>query len=377
MSDASARRVVFLVADLGLGGIQSMVDALVRGLDRERFAPAVVCFDSIGVLGDALARSGIPVVHEPRRPGLDKTLPGRLASRFRELGADVVHAHNRTALFYGVLAKGKVDGLRMLYTEHDRSFPEKLRVRLLHAVLARRVDHTVAVCTAVRDAIVATERFPPSRTSVIMNGVSPPAAEPSAPDARSDVLAEFPQARDRAVLLAVGHLTPVKDHATLLEACARLEPQRRPFLIVAGDGPLRAELERKRDDLGLASDVVFPGYRRDVDGLLRACDLLAMSSISEGLSIALVEAIARGVPVVATKVGGNGDVIEDGVNGLLVAASDPSAMAAAIGRMVEDAGLRARYGAAGRARYLRAFGLDAMIEAYQRLYAALTAPAHR
>ncbi|MBK6941155.1 MAG: glycosyltransferase [Planctomycetes bacterium] len=377
MSVASPRRVVFLVADLGLGGIQSMVDALARGLDRARFAAAFVCFDSVGVLGEALARDGFQVVHEPRRPGLDRTLPGRLARRFRELGAAVVHAHNRTALFYGVLAKGKVDGLRMLYTEHDRSFPEKLRVRLLHAVLARRVDHTVAVCNAVRDAIVATERFPAARTSVIVNGVAPPARDPSAADARARVEAEFPAARGRVVVLAVGHLTPVKDHATLLEACARLEPGVRPLLIVAGDGPLRAELERKRDALGLANDVLFPGYRRDVDGLLRGCDLLALSSVSEGLSIALVEAIARGVPVVATRVGGNGDVVEDGENGIVVPASDPAALATGIDRLARDPALRSRFGDAGRTRYARAFALEGMIDAYQRLYAALTASAHR
>lgn len=354
-----------------------MVDALARGLDRDRFAAAFVCFDSVGVLGEALARDGIPVVHEPRRPGLDRTLPGRLARRFRELGADVVHAHNRTALFYGVLAKSKLAGLRMLYTEHDRSFPEKLRVRLLHAVLARRVDHTVAVCNAVRDAIVATERFPLARTSVIVNGVAAPAREPTAADARARVEAEFPAARGRVLVLAVGHLTPVKDHATLLEACARLEPARRPLVIVAGDGPLRADLERKRDALALGADVVFPGYRRDVDVLLRACDVLVMSSVSEGLSIALVEAIARGVPVVATRVGGNGDVVADGENGILVPASDPAALAAAMQRLVDDVGMRKRFGDAGRTRYERAFGLRGMIDAYQRLYAGLTAPAHR
>lgn len=377
MSRTAARRVVFLVADLGLGGIQSMVDALARGLDRERFTASFVCFDAVGVLGDALAKDGFAVVHEPRRPGLDRSLPGRLARRFAKLGADVVHAHNRTALFYGVLAKSKLAGTRMLYTEHDRSFPEKLRVRLLHAVLARRVDHTVAVCSAVRDAIVATERFPPTRTSVIVNGVAPPALEPSAKTARARVEAEFPAAIGRTLVLAVGHLTPVKDHETLLDALARIEPARRPLVLVAGDGPLRASLEQRRDALGLGADVVLPGYRRDVDVLLRACDALVMSSRSEGLSIALVEAIARGVPIVATRVGGNGDVVEDGVNGLLVPAADPAALAAGIERLASDGTLRERFGAAGRTRYARAFGLDRMIEAYQLLYAALTAPAHR
>lgn len=377
MSGAGARRVVFLVADLGLGGIQSMVDALARGLDTTRFAPAFVCFDSVGVLGEALARDGFPVVLEQRAPGLDRSLPSRIARRLRELDASIVHAHNRTALFYGVLAKSKRPGTRMLYTEHDRSFPEKLRVRLLHAVLSRRVDHTVAVCSAVRDAIVATERFPPARTSVIVNGVAAPSATPSARDARSRIEAEFPTAVGRPLMLAIGHLTPVKDHATLLEACARLPAARRPVLLVAGDGPLRAELESRRDALGLRDDVAFPGYRRDVDQLLRACDFLVMSSVSEGLSIALVEAIARGVPVVATRVGGNGDVVEDGVNGILVPPSEPTALANALQRMAADPALRARCSAAGRTRYTRGFGLDAMIDAYQRLYAALLEPAHR
>lgn len=362
------KRVTFLAADLDVGGIQSMVDSLGRGLDRARFEPSFVCFDRQGVIAGRLANDGYPVRFVPRRPGLDTALPRALRAAFRELGTEIVHAHNRTALFYAVFARGLRAWPKLVYTEHDRSFPEALRVRALHAVLSRRLDAVVAVCGAVRDAIVATERFPVARTSVIVNGVADPGVAWRDPEARRSLRAEFAVPSDRALIVAVGHLTAVKDHATLLEALAKLPLESRPFLVVAGDGPLRGELESRRDRLRLDADVALPGYRTDVPRLLAGCDLLVMSSRSEGLSIALVEAIARGVPVVATRVGGNDEIVGHGENGLLVPAGDPSALASAIASALFDEKRLKAFSTTGRARFEQRFRLETMVDAYSRVY---------
>ncbi len=359
-------RVAMLCADLDVGGIQSLVDRLGRALDPNRFEASFVCFDARGRLFERLSADGRPTAFVARRPGLDLSLGARLRSEFDRLGADVVHAHNRTALFYGVVAGLFRPRRALVYTEHDRSFPERLRVRGLHAVLSRRVDAVAAVCGAVRDAIVATERFPPDRCRVIVNGVADP--EPASGAARESVRAEFGVAAGRPLALVIGHLTDVKDHATLLDSLARIEPAHRPFTVVAGDGPLRGALEERRARLALQADVAFPGYRTDVPRLLGGADLLVMSSKSEGLSIALVEAIARGVPIVATAVGGNAEVVGDGENGLLVPSGNPPALAAAITRLAEDEALRARFAAAARERFARRFRIGAMIDAYQELY---------
>lgn len=361
-------RVAFLTADLDVGGIQSMVESLGRGLDRRRFEPSFVCFDRKGAIADRLARDGYEVRFVERRPGLDTRLPRALRAAFSELRADVVHAHNRTALFYAVFARALRGSPRLVYTEHDRSFPEALKVRALHAVLARRLDAVVAVCGAVRDAIVATERFPAARTHVVVNGVADPGVTFRDPAARRSVREEFGVSDDRKLVLAVGHLTPVKDHETLLSAFARIPRELGAFLVVAGDGPLRAALEARRSALGIERDVAFPGYRADVPRLLAGCDVLAMSSRSEGLSIALVEAIARGVPVVATRVGGNDEIVSDRENGLLVPAGDPDALGSALATLLADPALGAAFSRAGRARYERRFRLEAMVDAYSRIY---------
>jgi glycosyltransferase involved in cell wall biosynthesis len=371
-------RVALLCADLDVGGIQSMVEALGRGLPTAGFEPRFVCFDRVGAAGERLAASGFPVDFVARRPGVDLSLATSLRRLFAAHGIGLVHAHNRTALFYAVAARAMKSSPALLYTEHDRSFPEALKVRLLHAVLARRLERVVAVCRHVRDAIVATERFPAGRTSVILNGVADPPDEPSRLAARSAVATEFGIDPARPLLLAIGHLTAVKDHATLLDAVARLPEEPAPYLIVAGDGPLRGELLARRAALGLEGRVAFPGYRNDVDRLLRAADVLVMSSISEGLSIALVEAAARSVPIVATAVGGNDEVVVDGVTGRLVPPRDPAALAAALAAIALDRATGERLGRGGRARFEERFRLATMVAAYAAVYReALAASASR
>lgn len=364
-------RVALLAADLDVGGIQSMVDSLGRGLDRTRFEPSFVCFDKRGAIAERLSADGYAVRFVPRRPGLDTNLPRALRETFAELGVDLVHAHNRTALFYAVLSRGLRAAPKLLYTEHDRSFPEALKVRALHAILSRRLDGVVAVCKSVRDAIVATEGFPVARTHVIVNGVADPGFAERDPSARDAIRREFHVEPGRRLMLAIGHLTPVKDHATLLDSLASIPAGERPHLVIAGDGPLRAELEAQRARLELKNDVALPGYRKDVPALLDAADLLVMSSVSEGLSIALIEAAARGVPIVATDVGGNDEIVEHGKNGLLVPASDPLLLAKALREILPDEARLRAFGRAGRERYERRFRLDQMVDTYSAIYASV------
>lgn len=364
-------RVAFLAADLDVGGIQSMVDSLGRGLDRTRFEPSFVCFDKQGAIAERLRADGYAVRFVPRRPGLDSNLPRALRQTFAELGVELVHAHNRTALFYAVLARGLRAGPKLLYTEHDRSFPEALKVRALHAILSRRLDSVVAVCNAVRNAIVATEGFPAARTHVIVNGVADPGFAAVDPSQRDAIRREFDVGPGQRLVLAIGHLTAVKDHATLLDSLALIPTSERPHLVIAGDGPLRAELEAQRSRLGLDDSVALPGYRKDVPALLNAADLLVMSSVSEGLSIALIEATARGVPIVATDVGGNDEIVEHGKNGLLVPARDPLVLANTLREILPDESRLRAFGRAGRERYERRFRLEQMVESYSAIYASV------
>jgi glycosyltransferase involved in cell wall biosynthesis len=169
----------------------------------------------------------------------------------------------------------------------------------------------------------------------------------------------------------VGRLDPVKGQATLLRAFARVRSDHPDAtLVIVGDGPCRGELATLVTGLELTTSAHLVGERHDIAALLRALDLFVLPSIAEGMSNTLLEAMATGLPVVATRVGGNGQLVEHGVNGTLVPVQDPSALAAAIGGYLADPGRGARHGEASRRRAVERFGLDHMRAAYEELYGA-------
>ena len=172
------------------------------------------------------------------------------------------------------------------------------------------------------------------------------------------------------VVLTVASLTPVKDHAGLLEAAARLRTQSAvPFrLLFVGEGALRSELERRVGELGLTRHVDMPGASDRVPDLLAAADVFVLPSHLEGMSNAILEAMASGLPVVAKAVGGNPELVVDGETGLLCRPGDPESMAAAIGRLLQDASLRRRMGEAARKRAVETFSIDAMLRNYADYY---------
>jgi glycosyltransferase involved in cell wall biosynthesis len=166
----------------------------------------------------------------------------------------------------------------------------------------------------------------------------------------------------------------VKDQAGLIRAFAMVRRSHpAALLVLAGDGPCRAELERLATDTGLAEHVKFLGTRDDVPAVMSAFDVFALPSIAEGISNTLLEAMASGLPVVATRIGGNPEIVAERVCGTLVPRQDPEALAAAISEYLEDPETRRRHGAGSRERAVRHFSLERMIEGYRNLYAGLAA----
>ena len=366
MSGAEPTRLAVVVPDLGVGGLQVMAVKLALALDRAEWRPAFYTFDAEGPLAAELSAAGVPHRHLPRRPGVDAAHARLLAEAFAQDGIGLVHCHNITALFHGARAARRAADLPVLYTEHDREMPAPLRQRLLHRWLARQVGAAVAVNERLQRALVRWEGFPPARTGTLVNGVPDPL---------------FPGGRDAAraalgwdgapVVLAVGSLTPVKNHANLVAAFERVAAQRPDArLLLAGAGPLRGALERQAAALP-PGRVTLLGERRDVPALLAACDVFALSSDSEGLSLSLLEAHGAGRASVATDVGGNGEVLVHGETGLLVPPGDSGALAGALLALLSDAPRRAAMEAAARQRFLERFTFDAMVAGYVALYRRL------
>ncbi|WP_437484461.1 glycosyltransferase [Sorangium sp. So ce1014] len=366
-------KVAHVVLSLNVGGLERVVLRLLERTARDRFAPVVCALHEPGALAEELARLGVPLVVLARRPGLDPGLPVRLSAWLRREGIRLVHTHNPGPHLYGALAAGLAraarlpggGGPRVIHTKHGRNYPKQRRKVLVNRLAAALTDRVVAVSDDARAVALEVERVDPAKVVTILNGVDTDVFRPG--DAGA--------ARARLGVPASGYhvgcvarLSPEKDHATLLAAFARLREVRPDaHLSLIGDGPLRPALEQQAARLGLGGAVTFTGTRGDVAELLPAFDVFALASLTEGISLTLIEAAAAGVPIVATRVGGNPEILEEGETGLLVAPGAPETLAAALEAVAvrQD---RAAMGMRGRARVVERFGVDRMVRAYEDLY---------
>jgi sugar transferase (PEP-CTERM/EpsH1 system associated) len=353
-----------------MGGLERVVIRLLARLDRARWDPVVVALDEPGVLAPELAGLGVPLRVMGRGPGIDVELCVRLASLLRDEGARLVHTHNATAHLYGSVAATLLGttGRRLcvVHTKHGRDAPEDRR-RVLVCRLASALSHrVVAVSDDAAAVAVEVEQVPPGKVITISNGVDTGEFRPRAGVAAARALLGVP--REGFHVGCVARLAAVKGHATLLEAFARFRVARPDaHLTLVGDGPERGALEERAALLDLDRAVTLAGARAGVAEILGAFDVFALASLSEGIPLTLLEAASAGLPVVATRVGGNDEVVVHGETGFLVPANDPAALAEAL-TAVSELSSRATMGAAGRARVERRFSMDRMARAYADLY---------
>lgn len=327
----------------------------------------VLCLDAAGEQRDRLVAGGVEVVDLGGRRLRDPRYHARVARVLHAMRADAVHTHMFAPLLFTAVPRRLAGIPALVHTEHSLEYlEEKPTYRRLLRWLARGTTSFVVLGERMRRYYADRIGVPPDRLRVIPNGVVLQA--PGGDGARRDARRELGTG-DGFVVGAVGRLAPEKNLGLLLRAFARATagtPDARLALI--GDGTERAALERLAADLGIAARVVFAGWRRDVPRLLPALDVLALSSHSEGLPLAVLEAMAAGIAVVATAVGDIPDVVRDGETGRLVPAGDEPALAAALDELRRDPERRGSLGRAGRALVAARYSRDAMVNAYVEAY---------
>jgi glycosyltransferase involved in cell wall biosynthesis len=362
------RRVMQLVLSLSPGGTERLVIEICRQL-ADRVESVVCCLDDGGEWTAELESLGIPVVTLKRTPGFQPSLAFQIAALIREHDIDVVHCHHYSPYVYGVLA-AVLANVKLVFTEHGRltdGEPSRKR-QLVNPILSVLPGRICAVSNDLKQHMVA-EGFPARCIQVVYNGIDP-GRRPTSLDrvAARDALG-LP--RDAFVIGTAGRLNPVKRLDVLLQVHARVlhkHPGARTVII--GDGPERAALERQAAQLGIAASVTFGGYRSEVRALMAAFDVYLNSSAYEGVSLTILEAMAAGLPVVATPVGGNPEVVIDNETGYLVGGG-PQALADAVSHLALDARQRHLMGDAGRWRVMRHFSIARMVNEYAGAYFGL------
>jgi glycosyltransferase involved in cell wall biosynthesis len=363
----SRPHVLQVVLSLAPGGTERLVMELCRRI-APAFRATVCCLDDEGAWATDLRNEGVEVIALRRTPGFRPEVGRRIAQVAADRGIRLAHCHQYSPFVYGWIAAWRMPALKLVYTEHGRlsDAPPSWKRRAVNPILSRFDGTAVAVSHELRDYMIQA-RFSREKVEVIHNGIEPgrlPGAEDRAAARRQLGIHD-----SRFVVMTVARLDPVKDLVGLLDAFARFRahvPEAK--LVIVGDGPERARIEQRAAKADLEGSVVMSGYQSNVRALLPAADLYASSSISEGVSITILEAMAAGLPVVATSVGGTPEVLLNGTGGALVPARAPERLAAAMLALAKDARRRAAAGAEARHRLETAFTIDRMVDEYARLY---------
>jgi len=332
----------------------------------DRYVKTICCFDCLGPLLKSIDQKA-EVMLLKRNPGIDLKFIFRLARALRDRDIDLLHVHNNTAFFYGAIAAKIACVKRVVYTEHGRTQKLPLKTRLLHGLLSRSVHKTVVVSDYLKDLLVKDEWFPKNRVELIPNGISnaPYTIEYDRNALRNDLGVN----RDSKLVGIVARLDPIKNHSLLLRSMKTVvEKEPKARLLIVGDGPLKEKLQRETKEMNLEDSVLFTGERQDVPKILKSLDIFVLCSISEGMSLTLIEAMAAGLPIIATDVGGNPKLIRSEENGMLVPSDDSNALSKAILNLLSNNDKANSLGQNARTRYESKYCLDKMVEKYRTLF---------
>jgi glycosyltransferase involved in cell wall biosynthesis len=323
----------------------------------------------------------IPHLHREISPVRDLLATFRLAKMIREQRPQILHTHTAKAGAIGRLAAvlaGKARPPVVVHTFHGhvlRGYFGPLRTaffKTLERILARVADVLIAVSPEVRDDLVALKVAPKAKFEVIRLGIELDERVAAAEEARRSTRRIMGVPDERFLVGWIGRMTGVKRGPDVLRAFKKLRDQGvDAMLCMVGDGPERDELEELAGELGLMHDTLFAGYQEDVGPFFAAFDAFVLPSANEGTPVTAIESLASGCPVVATRVGGVPDVVEDGVDGILVNVGDLDALAGALSRLAADPELRRQMGEAGRQRVLPRYAVERLIDDVDGLYRRL------
>lgn len=368
----SPLHIAHAVLSLNVGGLERIVLSLVRAGRRRGHGVSVVCVEQPGALVAEAETAGARVVALGKPAGRLPEYRQRAAAVIRELAPDVIHTHQIGAAWYLGGAAWYLGGPPVVHTEHGNEFArvtgmwKTLKARLFFRQTARCIDRFCCVSQEIADAVTRWRTVPRAKVEVVPNGIDTEIL--GGPDP-AEIRASLGIPADAPVVGTVGRLSEVKRQDLLIRAVGRLAesfPEVR--LLLVGDGSERARLEALVRELGLGGRVHFAGYQSRPEPFLRAMDVFALTSRSEGFPVSLLEAWIVGVPAVCAAVGGIPAVLTHEGDGLLFPPGDEGELTAALGRLLADRGLRQRLAESGRRVVHERYSLDRMADEYESRY---------
>ena len=350
-----------------------MVNILNR-LPAHKYRHTVVCLTDYTDFAERIVTQPVPFYALHKQPGRDVSIYAKLWRKLRELQPDLVHTRNLSAL-EGQFVAAAAGVRRRIHGEHGRDvfdlYGSNRKYNLLRRAARPLVGHYITVSRDLQTWLQATVGVPASRITQIYSGVDSVKFHPRAGQ-RSDLPAGFAPA-DAVVFGSVGRMAEVKDYPTLVRAFVRLlelhpQARQRARLVIVGDGIARAPCLEILRAAGAGELAWLPGERTDIPALMRAMDVFVLPSLGEGISNTILEAQASGLPVIATAVGGNVELVHADNNGKLVNVGDVEMMARALLSYFDEPTLMARQGQAAHQEIERQFSLESMAQAYERVY---------
>lgn len=379
VSTEQPRLVVHLIHQLDVGGLENGLINLIKHMPPERYRHAIVCLKDYSDFHAHIRARGVEIISLNKREGKDFGHYLRMFRTLRALQPDLIHTRNLCGIEGQLVAA--LAGVKLrVHGEHGRDmfdlYGTRLKYQLLRRLLRPLIGHFIAVSADLEHWLIDSVGAPPGRVSQISNGVDSVQFHPRLGPPAAVGPEGFMQ--DNAFVIgSVGRMVDVKNFTTLVEAFLRLIASPHPAhqrlrLLIVGDGPSRAECLGMLQRAGVAHRAWLPGERSDIPQMLRAMDLFVLPSLAEGSSNTILEAMASGLPVVATAVGGNTELVHPGFTGILVPPKSPELMAAAIADYCRIPEMGARHGNRARTQVIASHSLPAMARGYLAVYDSLT-----
>lgn len=362
-----------VIDGMGIGGAEMVIRDLVHHLDRERFEVSVCCTQGVGgAIGEQLLREGVELFVLPKKHDgqADYFEPFKLRRAAKERRVDVLHSHGTAALFATGPCRLLRPGAKLVHTMHYGNYPyTSKRTHLVERMCVRMADRVIAVGREQRRQIQSAYGLSEPQIDVIWNGIKPIKPEPD-PSFRSRFGAD-----DYVLVGTVAKLIEQKGLDDLLNVAKRCKDAgHRIKFIIVGDGPLRTELEQRRRDLGIEDVVTITGWIPDAaTKVVPSFDVFFQPSRWEAMSIAVLEAMACGKAIVATKVGDNAHMLQHGVSGLIVDSRNLDSMTGALVHLTTPE-KRRELGQAALRRFMDTFTIEHMIRQYEDLYTSVVGP---